>query len=183
VTLIPGSNLLSIHFAQIGGPSTTWPRPLYARWDKDMAQWKNWRHESFDFDWRERLHTALRLVRSAADRWALGGAPALDIDQVLAVLLQALSAPRTAFDVRPLDQWLTSAGSLEASVLSLDRNQKEGSVVAMARDLHDLLELAVNGWSAYGAETPPTEEILLQIVRVLFYRGLVRKPPPKVLDV
>jgi AcrR family transcriptional regulator len=152
-----------------------------------MAQWK---YGPFDVAWDEQVQSSLRLLRKAADRWLLDGVEPEDVHQILANLVQGLAAKPTEFEfkcyrvpARCLPDLLDDCTiPLQTQIERLLGTRKRASAAAIAEELRASLESAAQSWIVHGAQTPPTGQILLQLISLLFHHGIVRRPPPPTLD-
>jgi hypothetical protein len=150
-----------------------------------MAQWKP---GPFDFVWRDKIDTTLRLLRSAADMWAMGGGAAVSSERVLAVLLRVFAAEWSPFDhawdrvekIRPLCAWLPLVDGSVAECLRLARRGNTILPVAVAlAEAEEVIKSAADSWAAGNPEEPSTFGTLSALVSVLFRHRLVQRPPPR----
>jgi hypothetical protein len=133
----------------------------------------------------EKLQTALRLLRSASDRWALRGFNALEVNQVLSIVVGILLSPKYAFHYRynsnpltPFHRSLSGSALLDCMLLRLTGTEIGTCAAPIAEELREVLEFAARSWSRNGAETPPTQQVVRQLAKILCRRGLVPRPPP-----
>jgi hypothetical protein len=167
-----------------------------------MAQFKS---PPWDLAEHTKLQVTLRLLRTAADRWAKPGAEAVPVDAMIAVLLRVFAAswserlPNIAEMSRSLQQWLDEADCplTECTRLALNPSGARRSAaqiewakawldVADVRvavgELRELLTDAARSWTDGYPERPATDEVLHGFVMILFRHRLVRHPPPSRID-
>jgi hypothetical protein len=159
------------------------PRRLPARRSRSgisaMAQCSHSRPS--DTFWKDRLETALYLLRYAVDRWILDGTESLALDDVLAVLLRGLTSPFIG-TIHPLHKWVTDVGSLGEECTRLRKDLTLEELAAVTGELRGCLGDAVRAWTSGSLEDPPTERVLLDLVTILFCHRLVRRPPLRKIE-
>lgn len=150
-----------------------------------MAQRKSFNANWYLFlSWRQQLASAQRVLSVATELCALGVFVPTDVDRVLALVVRLLGPwSESEYDLgasqwfRPLEQWLCKVDSLDMEIERLAGHRDIKDKTIIGEELHEILAAALRDWTARGAESPSTDEVLYQVTNVLFRSRLIARPP------
>jgi hypothetical protein len=119
---------------------------------------------NFDFDAQRKHDAALKVLRRAADLWAMQGGDAVCTDTFIAILIRIYTSRLYGFpEGQSLEYWLSDVEKVQED--------------EVFRLLRAELSLAIEGWTLGNPEEPPTADALNAFECIFFQHGIYRRPP------